>query len=111
MSVLLEGLEYDKSLVERIIKEDTIELNYLWHRKGDGFQAVIQLSLNDRVLLKSKPVPVFHDPELAHVILAREAKSLRDYFASIDHNRNYDFKGYYLKDERNQQEFGSLVEN
>lgn len=102
-------------IIERLVKKladvDQIELNYRWECKGgkDRERACIEMRCND-IYLRTGNIEVVQAPGPAYKILVKEAKSIRDYLKSSIGGFNIDFKGCYLKGEKQEEFFGSLIE-
>jgi len=86
----------------------TVELNYYWElKKGEerGFLDVVFNGSKWQI-----PQPVMKESKKVYYKLVEEATELRAYLMWLMYDFDADFKGYYLKGNKNEEMFGSLVE-
>ncbi len=89
---------------------DSIELNYRWELKAKGETDYIEMVWNNSSLRTTPQDNKVNDSESAYSRLVKEALCVRAYLRAIIDEYDFDFKGYYLKGEKKEVFFGSLIE-
>jgi hypothetical protein len=113
MTTLVERLRAEpaKEWVPRLANARTIELNYRWELKGDKLRSFIELTACGLYIKTAASTRIIFNPDDAYSRLEKEAKSLRDYVRKSRLDEfDPDFKGYYLKGEKQEKFFGSLLD-
>jgi hypothetical protein len=124
MTTLVERLKAEPRInwVPRLAKTSSIELNYRWELKGDRLRSFIELTAGGLYIRTAASTRIIFNPDDAYARLEKEAKAVKDYVKDLGRTDSVmlinhklykfdpDFKGYYLKGEKQEKFFGSLLD-